>query len=208
MDERKLQEIGSDLAYLRSLAEAGANGPDLGGRILAAAGVIFGTASLATWIALSADGNVAPWAHLAIWLTAAALFVLSLALIRARLKNLPGAQSHQNKAVGGVWAMVGLAIFVLWAAFLVASWRLQVWEIMSLFPSVIFALYGAGWGVAARIFKVGWVRYVAMGSFAAAIATAWLAGQDLQHLISAAGLIAFAAIPGFALLRREPVRAS
>jgi hypothetical protein len=207
MDERKLQEIGSDLAYLRSLAEAGAGGPDLGGRILAAAGVIFGTASFATWILLAAGSHVPPWAHLAIWLTAAALFMGSLALARARVKNLPGAHSHRNKAVGGVWAMVGLAIFILWVAFMVASWRLQAWEMMSLFPSVIFALYGAGWGVAAKVFNVGWIRYVAIGSFAASIATAWLAGQDLQHMISAAGLIAFAAVPGFILLRREPARA-
>jgi hypothetical protein len=104
--------------------------------------------------------------------------------------------------------MVGVAIFTLWVAFMVASWRLQAWEIMSLFPSVIFALYGAGWGVAAKIFDVAWVRNVAIGSFAAAIATAWLAGQNLQHMISAAGLIAFAAIPGFMLLRREPARAA
>jgi hypothetical protein len=47
------QNDAADIAWLRSLAEEGANTPPQGGSILFAAGLIWGTASLAHWFIIS-----------------------------------------------------------------------------------------------------------------------------------------------------------
>jgi hypothetical protein len=204
MTNDQLQSIRDDIAYVSALAQEGRRTPLLGGAILVAAGVIFGIASLLHWAILSRVLALGPTALNVMWFCAVALFLGALFVLKARLSGRPGARSATNRASGAAWAGMGGAAFAIAAALFIAVWKTGDWIFMGLFPPVILALYGAAWAVSAAMADRRWLNGVALGSFAAAIASAWLIGSASQYLIYAAALFLLAAVPGLALMREEP----
>lgn len=204
MTEQNMQSLKDDLAYLRALAAEGRRAPLVGGGILAAAGGIFGIASLVHWAVTADILRIPNWAFMAIWLGATVLFLIALFVLKGRVRAKPGAQSSTNRAAGSAWMGVGFACFTLFIAFMVASWRTQDWLIMSLFAPVILSLYGAAWTVAAAMTRRTWIWALALGSFAAAILSASLIGRPEQYLAYAASLFLLAFVPGVITARAEP----
>jgi hypothetical protein len=205
MTDDQMQSVKDDIAYMRALAADGQRAPLLGGAILAAAGLIFGAASLAYWALLS-DFLPLPrgWGSFVIWMGALALFFIVLTVLTRRIGAKPGANSPANKASGAAWSAVGFSIFALALGYFAASWRLQSEELMLTFPSVIFALYGAGWAVASAMTGKKWLWWVALGSWAMSPVLGWFAGQDVMYLAYAAGLFLLTFAPGLVLMRQEP----
>lgn len=199
-----MQSLRDDLAYLRALAAEGRQAPLAGGGILAAAGGIFGFASLVHWAVAAGILHIPNWAFLAVWLGATAAFLIALFVLKGRMKSKPGAQSSTNRAAGSAWMGVGLACFTLFIAFYVAAWRTQDWQIMNLFAPVILSLYGAAWTVAAKMTRRTWIWGLALGSFAAAVLSASLIGRSEQYLVYAVSLILLAFVPGVVAMRAEP----
>jgi hypothetical protein len=99
---------------------------------------------------------------------------------------------------------VGMSIFAMGMSYAAAGWRLQSEDVMVTFPSVIFALYGAGWAVAAAMTGKKWLWWIAIGSWAMAPVLGFFAGQAEQYLAYAAALILLTFLPGVALARQEP----
>ena len=204
MTEQNMQSLRDDLAYLRALAAEGQQAPLMGGGILAAAGGVFGLASLAHWAVVAGVLHIPGWALMAIWLTATAVFMVALFALKAHYKTRPGAQTSTNRAAGSAWMGVGFACFALFVAFFLASYQTGLWQIMNLFAPVILSLYGAAWTVAAQMTRRRWIWALAMGSFAAAILTAGLVGRPEQYLAYAASLVLLAFVPGVIAMRAEP----
>jgi len=195
----------TDIAWLRGLAEEGARAPIQGASILLAAGLIYGSASLAHWaletglIAAGTEGF--GW----IWGIAVMAFLASLVILIGRLKRQGGVETAANRAFGIVWAALGWGIFSLFTSLILsdlsregassmADWALVI-------PSIIMAFYGVGWAVTATMVRSRPVWILALASFAAAPALAVLSGSSAQYLAYAAALFGLMAVPGFLLMR-------
>jgi hypothetical protein len=196
--------IRDDIAFMRALAEEGRQTPMLGGSVLLAAGLIFGAANGIGALLTVAD---TPFSN-ALWalpLGAVVVFMIVLAILKARLGGRPGATSPVNRATGTMWRAVGWSIMLMVLALCVASWRLNDWRLMAAVPIIVFTLYGAGWQVAAAMTRSRWLGWVALGSYGAALLTAWFANDPVASgLVSTVGLFALAAAPGYVLMRQAP----
>ncbi len=198
------EDPAADIAWMRQLAEEGADAPMQGASILMSAGLIYGTASLFHWAQIS---GVFPTSGLAIgigWLAATALFLLTLVVVIPRLKRGGGVMTASNRASGTVWSSLGWGIFALFLSMAAVGWRTGeqgALIALSLSSSVIMVFYGIGWAVSAAMYRSRRLWGLAIASFAAAPLLASLTGQDEQYLAYAAALFLLMALPGFLLMR-------
>ncbi|WP_297506778.1 hypothetical protein [uncultured Caulobacter sp.] len=195
-----VKALRDDLAFLRALAEDGRSAPLTGGSILAAAGAIFGLASLGQWLVLTERVAVSPVWLPALWLSAIVLHTILTVAIKRRIgaRTTPaGARVNRD-----AWTGVAIGCVALFAALGLASWRAQTWVLIGFTPTIVLVLYGAAWWVSASVTKIAWIRAVALGAFASAVALAMLATSPLIWLAYAAALFLLAFLPGLALMRR------
>jgi hypothetical protein len=198
------EDPAADIAWMRRLAEEGADAPMEGASILMSAGLIYGAASLFHWAQIS---GVFPTSGLAIgigWLAASGLFLLTLFVVLSRLKSKGGVMTASNRASGTVWSALGWGIFALFLSMAAVGWRTGeqgALLAMSLSSSVIMVFYGIGWAVTAAMHRSRRLWGLAIGSFAAAPLLALLTGRDDQYLAYAAALFLLMALPGFLLMR-------
>ena len=204
MTRDQIDAVRDDIAYMRAMAEEGRRTPLLGASILISAGLIFSAASLLAWAGHARVGGMtlqtANWG----WLGAMVLFGLVLTVLVRRQRGRPGCSSPTNRAASTAWMGVGLAIFVLALSMGVIAWKLQPGEVVLMFPSLIFALYGAGWAVSAAMSDKAWLWWVAIGAWIGAPLIALLTGEPAQYLAYALGLLLLTVAPGLALIRQEP----
>jgi hypothetical protein len=199
----------SDIAWIRSLAEEGAKAPLGGGRILMAAGVIYGLASLVQWAALTGLAPFSPRESNWIWLAATGVFLLLTVLDKVFLCSTGGVKTAANRAAQAAWACVGAGIFAMIASIAVVSWKVGPagFVLLSLLPSLIMVFYGLGWGVSAAMIRSSRLMALSVASFVSAVLLAAMTGSDAQFLAYAVALFALMAVPGFLLMRAaEPVR--
>ena len=198
------EDPAADIAWMRRLAEEGAQAPMQGASILMSAGLIYGAASLFHWAQLS---DVFPTSGPAIgigWLAATGLFLLTLVVIIARLKRAGGVMTASNRASGTVWSALGWGIFALFLSMAALGWRTGAEGgllAMSLGISAIMVFYGIGWAVTAAMYRSRMLWGLAIGSFLAAPLLASLTGLDEQYLAYAAALFLLMALPGWLLMR-------
>lgn len=198
------EDPSADIAWMRRLAEEGAETPMRGASILMAAGLIFGFASLFHWAIISDlisfDGSAIGIG----WLAATGLFLSLLTVLRLRLGRSEGVRTAANRASGAVWSSVGWGIFALFTALAVVGWRLGDDAVLigfGLIPSIIMVFYGMGWAVSAAMARSRRLWMLAFASFAAAPLLATLTGLEAQYLAYAAALFLLMALPGFLLMR-------
>jgi hypothetical protein len=194
----------ADIAWMRRVAEEGADAPMQGASILMSAGLIFGAASLFHWAqvtgAVGGDG-VAIGAG---WLAAAAIFLVTLFLIIGRLKRAGGVMTAGNRATSTVWTALGWGIFALFASLAALSVRggeATADVSFALIPSAVMVFYGIGWAVSAAMHRQRLLWALAVGSFVAAPLLALLSGRAEQYLAYAAALFLLMALPGWLLMR-------
>lgn len=204
MTDDQMQNVRDDIAFMRALATEGQRTPLLGGVILGSAGLIFAVASVVHWATVTGLIQLGQWGNLITWVGAMVIFFVILTIANIRIGSKPGARSPANKAAGAAWMGVGLAIFVMSMSYAAAAWQLRTGAVMATFPSLIFALYGAGWTVAASMTGKKWLWWVGIGSWVMAPVLAWLSSSPSQFLAYAAALILLMSIPGFVLMRQEP----
>jgi len=204
MTDDQTQSLHDDIAYMRAMAQEGRNAPLLSGPIMVAAGIIFGTASLAQWSIQTGIVDVSPWAQLWVWVASGAAFGVALSVLIRRLNTKPGARSAGNKAVGAAWTGVGFGIFAMWAAFMAVGLTSGSWEMMRAMPIVVFAAYGSAWFVGGTMAGVKWMNWVAMLSYAGAVLLGVFSTSPHLLLIYAVMLVLVALLPRLALMRQEP----
>jgi hypothetical protein len=191
------QSLREDIAFIRNLVEEGRKTP-YRGEVSLAAGLIWGSASLYTWAVLAKlmPATVNPgWA----WAAAAVVF----ALIGFPLK-LYLTTPKTNRVAATVWSAVGLGCWTIAAATALAVWRTGDVLIFAIIPTMIMALYGAGWMVGSVAFRAPWQRWIGGLCLLSGLALAATAGQPLQYLLFALSLYALAGLPGLiAVLRPQ-----
>ncbi|MDP2260775.1 MAG: hypothetical protein Q8J89_13775 [Caulobacter sp.] len=204
MTDDKMQNLKDDIAFMTALAREGSSTPLLFGRVMVSAGLIFGLGSVGHWMIDSGVLQVSPWFFMVNWLGAAALFGVAMTLILRRARSQPGFNAGVNKATGAAWSGVGFAIFAAWLGMTAIGLTSGNWQVMDVFPVLIFALYGAAWFVAGVLSGAGWIKLTALGSFAGAVLMGALSGTSWLMLGYAAGLLLLAVLPGLILMRQEP----
>ena len=207
MTDDKIQTIKDDIAYMKTLADAGANGPLLGGSVLVAAGLIFGAASIIEWMMAAGIVGFGGVGHLYLWGAAGILFMVVLFALIGRQRRRAGSQSPANRAFSNAWMGVGMGIFSMSIALTLLIMQTGSELPALIFPSLIFAMYGSGWAVSAAMSGEKWLWAVAIGGWMAAPAMATLAGRPEMWLAYAAGIFLLALVPGAVLMRREPAGA-
>lgn len=202
------EDPAADIAWMRRLAEEGAEAPMQGASILFAAGVIYGVGSLCHWAVARGFGGFEMASVSVIWLAATALFLACLVVVLVRRKGAGGVRTSANRASGTAWASVGWGIFALSLSMAALSWRLGEDAAMvtfALMPSMIMVFYGSGWAVSAAMQRSKALWALAIGSFAAAPLLAALTGSAEQYLAYAGALFLLMALPGWMLMRRARV---
>lgn len=195
----------ADIAWMRRLAEEGADTPMQGASILMTGGLVYGTASLFHWAQITdlVPTENGPVVGLG-WLVATLVFLLILALILNRLKRQGGVMTAGNRATSTVWSALGWGIFALFSAMAALTWRVGeagATVSFALLPSVIMVFYGIGWAVSGAMYRSRVLWGLALGSFAAAPLLAALTGRSEQYLAYAAALFLLMALPGWLLMR-------
>lgn len=193
------QTIRADIAFMRQLAEEGRHSPITDGSFLLAAGMIFGAASLVQWWA-STNGVGAGGGFVAgLWFGAIALFMVCLLFLKRSTPRKGGTAG----AFGLAWSGAGCAIVTIVMSLMALGVHNHDWTAMAAMPSIVLAIYGGAWFVAAALSRTGWLYAVAFGSFVMALVIGWFAAAGpTVLLIYAAGLFGLLALPGLVLMLR------
>jgi hypothetical protein len=195
----------ADIAWIRRLAEEGAEAPVRGASILMSAGLIYGAASVFHWAQIATVPGTVPGVVGIGWLVATVCFLAVLMFINIRMRGRSGVKTSANRAFSAVWTAVGFGIFALFVALMIHDVRSSPDEGFSglwLIPSIIFAFYGLGWAVTAAMFRSGPLWLLAVASLAACPALAFLTGTAEQYLAYAGALFLLMALPGGLLMRQ------
>jgi hypothetical protein len=194
----QIQSLHEDLAFMRALADDDGRMPAAVGGQFIAAGLIYGLPVFPAWAALRGllpgpQGWVS-W----IGVASTAVFVPLLVVMMRRGRGwTPG---PSGRAFGALWTSVALTVLTLGAATWLAGQRLNAPQLWQLWPSILFAVYGSAWaGVALVRRSLGW-GVVALGSYATAVASAFLIDTPDVLLCLAVGLQLWLTLPGVALM--------
>lgn len=195
----------NDLAYLKSLAEAGANAPLIGGRYLLVWGGLSVIATIAHGLVLTGTLPLEPPYIGVIWMIYGVVGGAASAFLGRGLAGKPGAMSTANRVSRAAWTSVGLGIFayvlalVLWVSVFQAP--------VLLFDSILtiaFFGYGFAFSVTASLSGRRWLYGPALLSGLAAIVTPVFYGTAELYFLSAAAIAVSAVVPGFVMVMREP----
>ena len=204
MMTEKTEDPAADIAWMRRLAEEGAQAPMQGSSLLMFGGLLYGVASLFHW-AIFADllplDRDLIWTG---WVGATIAYWIVLGVTSPRLRRTAGVNTIANRAMGIAWSGMGWGIFAMFLTITVLGLRLgeSVLEGMYvLMPSMIMIFYGVGWAVHATMQRSRPLWMLSLGSFAAAPLLALFAGSAEQYLAYAAALFGLMALPGFLLMR-------
>jgi len=201
----KLKTVQDDLAFLRGLAEGGAERAGLGvagGSLYGSAGLLYGLQTL-TYLAqekglvqLGGPGNL-----ILAWLPTVIFLVHMTIVIVVERRKPKGGVTH--RAINAAFAGAGLANLALILVFAVAAVRNQDFRYWLFHPAVVFVLQGAVWYAVFALRKRAWMLVVSLGWLASGTALGLLIHRaDLYLLVATAGLFAFMAAPGFFMMRQ------
>ncbi len=199
------EDPAADIAWMRRLAEEGAQAPMRGNSLLMFGGLLYGLASLFHWAIIV---GLVPLARNQIWIgwiAATVAYWIILAVTIPRLRRA-GVSTTANRAAGIAWSGMGWGIFAMFVAMSVLGWRLAdevaLEAMFALIPSIIMVFYGVGWAVHAEMQRSRKLWVLSFASFAAAPLLALFAGQAEQYLAYAAALFLLMALPGWMLMRQ------
>ncbi|MEE2526905.1 hypothetical protein V0U79_11030 [Hyphobacterium sp. HN65] len=195
----------SDLDYLRSVAESGAQAPLVGGRYLIIWGGLGVIACLAHWSILTGVLPLEASALGAIWIGYGVLGMIATFLASRSMAAKPGCGSIGNRVNRVAWQYVGIGIGLYFAGVIFSVTALDAPPL--LFDSILtIALFGyaIAFSVTAALSSEKWLYGPAWMSIAgAALSPAFYGRPELYLLVGA--IILFAAVlPGFRLLGKEP----
>jgi hypothetical protein len=189
----------NDLAYLRSLAEAGKDAPLSAGPYLVFGGGWFAAASIVIGLA---DLSLIPFGREevlpACMLGALVGFGMTLVLLVRR--DARKAETNTNRAVGAAWTAAGFGIFFYFLAVQIATWRTGSQDLQHSMLLVVLLLYGSAWLVMAQVTGRRWMVGVALLTAISLFGVAALIATQAAWLAYAAALILSGVVPGAYLM--------
>ena len=197
----QLQALHEDISFVRSIAEDSGPPYRRDGLLLVVTGLILGLAVLWSW--MTAQGllswPVGKWRPILQAYVPYELWLVAVLVIWFRYRKR--VESVAARAISATWSSFFLH-FVASCGVILATFRIgHAPNLVDVMPTVLFALYGMAWWVAAAVRQRKSYRAIALGSYAAEFAIGILIGTPLSTLVFAVGLLLLVAAPGFAILR-------
>jgi len=195
-------QLESEIAYMKSLAVSGGHGPLKNGANLFWAGLLYGGAAVAQYAIIKGYLPRGLWVTAGVWLGVSLAYAVIIAMTVGSSRK--DAEAPASRASHSAWSGVALGLLAFFASMIVMANIVADFSTVSfLMAPIVLVLYGVGWWVSATASGTGWLRLVALGSFAGAPVLCLLTGHAEQMLAYAAALVLFAMIPGFILMRAE-----
>jgi len=189
-----------DLAFIKALVAPEDRWQTQFGQIYFAAGVCYSVQML---LHIGQFAGVAPsdglLAQVIGWGPTVVFVSLAVWLVRRGGRQAGGVVS---RAVGAVFAAVGLSNLALCLSIGSVALRLHSQTIWLIYPCVVMVLQGLAWAVAFMLRRRAWLGVVAVGWFAVGVAMAIFI-ENMVGFVTAAtvGIVCFMLAPGFYLMR-------
>ncbi|MBI1251375.1 MAG: hypothetical protein GC189_07875 [Alphaproteobacteria bacterium] len=199
------EQMIDDLAYVRTLAEEGRDGPLFGGTFFIIWGVLTATAWALQWALIQGLVVAQPnWEFGILWATYVALGVGSTAFESQRLaKDGQRTASVASKAEGAVWRAAGWGISAVAAG---AIGRMIIARDVTA-PDIIvptaFALYGVALLLTSAMSRETWLRGFGLVSLAFAFTCGLILSSTWFYLVASIGALIVLLAPGIHLLGKE-----
>ncbi|MBX3486031.1 hypothetical protein [Phenylobacterium sp.] len=192
-----------DLAFLRAVVESG--GDDAQRRLgegYFAAGLCYGVQML---LHLGQYLNLVPSEGLVALVVAFGPTVVFTGLMIWLTKRRPSNAdaSMIGRALGAVFAAIGLANIALIAIIGSQALRLHNIEIWLIYPCVVLSLQGAAWMIVYALRRRAWTAVVSAGWFVTGVVMALSIGHPLAYVLTTGlGLFTLMVAPGVYMMRR------
>jgi hypothetical protein len=195
--------LSEDISFLRSLAEAGRQGPLVGAAWLVAAGAIFGIAPLVHWTFMM-RGMATIDVVTAIYWGAMILFVATGAAITIIFRERRVAASDTaNRAFAIAWQAAGYGIFTIALCGWILAWRTPTALTFWMMWVGGLSLYGGAWLVCWRITLRRWMFWTAMASYFVAIIGVLMPLGPYLLLVFSGSIFSLVLVPGLYLIFGE-----
>ncbi|WDI32516.1 hypothetical protein PUV54_04820 [Hyphococcus flavus] len=209
MNKAQSDDLASELAYVRSLAEEGATAPLIGGFYYLLWGGLTSAAAFFVYAIAIGVLPAAPTGYFLPWIVAGVIAWVGSIMWGRRASSKPGAMTLGNQTALSVWFAVGVFMTMLWIALLFVHDDFTHFGVpenflFSLMFPVAFGVYGVAFFATATAAKQPWLRWFAYLAWGFSIVSLFLLGNPHQFLAGGLGCALTAALPGALLMRREP----
>lgn len=190
-----------DLAFIKALVAPDDSWQRQFGKIYFAAGLCYSVQMLLhVGQLLMIVPNEGMIAQLVGWGPTLVFIALLIGIIR---RDKPRHVGGPSRAVGTVFAAVGMANIALCVSIGSIALRLHSQTIWFIYPVVVMILQGLAWMVAFMLRRKPWLGLVAVGWFAVGVAMAFFIDNTPGFVGAAAvGIVCFMTVPGFHLMRQ------
>lgn len=199
------EELLSDLAYARTLAEEGRHAPLLGGAHLAFWGVLNALAFAAQWTILAGWLPMADGASFAVlWLGYGIAAIIGSMWLTHRTRTKPGQTALGARAEKALWTGAAMALLAIVFGSIARMVLTGDTAAANAIFGPAFAIYGAALIGTASLSEQTWMRSFGLTSVAISTLLCLFANEDWAYLLASLGSLLVLAWPGVVLLKREP----
>ncbi len=198
-------ELQADIAYLRTMAEAGADAPPTGGRFAVWWGALTTLTLTAHWAVVSGQSPFGYDALMPLWLGFAAIGAIGSVILGRTVRGKPGAGAAGNRMAVAVWIATAGALLCYFATVLagVSIGRLELSMFDTILPIALLT-YGVGWLSSALMMRRAWLALPAGAALAGMAGSLLFLSEPVMYLIGAASVAAAALLPGLVQMMTEP----
>jgi hypothetical protein len=196
-----VDDARDDLAFIRALVAPEDHWQKQFGRLYAAAGACYSVQML---LHIGQTAGITPNHGLAAQLIGWGPSVVFLAILIWVIRR-DGRQrgGFTSRAVGAVFAAVGMTNLALCLTIGSVALRLHSLTLWLIYPCVVMILQGLAWMVAFMLRRRGWLGVIALGWFGVGVAMAIFIDNMVGYVAAATvGIVCFMLIPGLYLMRQ------
>lgn len=200
----RLSTPEDDLAFMRSIVQAGGRPPMTLAICYLAGGLLYGLQCL---FHVGQVFGLIDWPDLAnlifvVGITVAFLVVLTWAILYDRKRGPSNGGPLATRATNAMFSATGMANAAVVIVFAVGAMRDKDFAIWLYYAAIVFALQAAAWYVAWMMRKKVWMLAVSIGGWLTAVALGVLVRQPVLYLyVCTAALFLLFALPGWIMFR-------
>jgi hypothetical protein len=202
------QSLRDDLAFLRTLAQAGEDNYRPLGEGYLLGGLVYGGEMLLHVGQMAGLVPATPLASLIVGAGPTVIFIAGLVFLLRRHGAMSASGGLTTKAIRRAFAAIGISNLALIAVIGAVAIREQSLTVWLIYPCTVFVPQGTAWLLAFLLRRHAWHGVIAAGWFATGIAMAiFVTRQDIYILLAGVGLLGLMALPGYLMLRHATTTA-
>jgi len=196
------QSLRDDLAFLRTLVQAGEDNYRPLGEGYLLGGLVYGGEMLLHVGQMAGLVPAPPLASLIVGAGPTVIFIAGLVFLLRRHGAMSASGGLTTKAIRRAFAAIGISNLALIAVIGAVAIREQSLTVWLIYPCTVFVLQGTAWLLVFLLRWHVWHGAIAAGWFATGVAMAiFVTRQDIYILLAGVGLLGFMALPGYLMLR-------